>query len=50
MGYCYVQLGNAQEALQCFRRALRLNPGLEAVRAQVVKIQRTLKKKDEHEA
>lgn len=43
MGQCYLQLGDRQAALETFRRALRLNPGLEGVRAQVVYLQRTLK-------
>jgi tetratricopeptide (TPR) repeat protein len=33
MGQCYLQLGDRQAALEAFRRALRLNPGLEGVRA-----------------
>ena len=43
MGQCYLQLGDRPLALETFRRALRLNPGLEGVRAQVVYLQRTLK-------
>lgn len=43
MGQCYLQLGDRPAALESFRRALRLNPGLEGVRAQVVYLQRTLK-------
>jgi tetratricopeptide (TPR) repeat protein len=43
MGQSYLQLGDRQAALETFRRALRLNPGLEGVRAQVVYLQRTLK-------
>ncbi|NQT41550.1 MAG: tetratricopeptide repeat protein, partial [Planctomycetes bacterium] len=35
MGQAYVQLGNRVSALESFRRALRLNPNLEGVRAQV---------------
>jgi tetratricopeptide (TPR) repeat protein len=46
MGYCYLQQKDPVSALECFRRALRLNPGLEGVRAQLVKIQRTLKERD----
>ncbi len=44
MGQCYLQLGNAASALECFRRALRLNPGLEGVRASVQHLERTLPK------
>jgi tetratricopeptide (TPR) repeat protein len=40
MGQTYLQLGNVVSALECFRRALRLNPGLEGVRAQVVRLTR----------
>jgi tetratricopeptide (TPR) repeat protein len=40
MGQAYLQLGNPVSALECFRRALRLNPGLEGVRAQVERLTR----------
>jgi cytochrome c-type biogenesis protein CcmH/NrfG len=40
MGQAYLQLENAASALECFRRALRLNPDLEGVRAQVVRLTR----------
>ncbi len=43
MGQCYLQLGNKVAALESFRRALKLNSGLEGVRAQVVYLQRLLK-------
>ena len=43
MGKCYLQLGDRVAALEAFRRALRLNPGLEDVRAHVVYLQRALK-------
>jgi len=43
LGQSHLQLGDRQAALEAFRRALRLNPGLEGVRAQVVYLQRTLK-------
>ena len=43
MGQCYAQLGNAASALECFRRALRINPGLEGVRANVQQLERTLR-------
>lgn len=43
MGQCYLQLGNAASALECFRRALRLNPGLEGVRASIQHLERTLR-------
>lgn len=41
MGHCYLQLGNATSALDCFQRALRINPGLEGVRANVQHLERT---------
>ena len=40
MGQAYLRLGNPVSALECFRRALRLNPGLEGVRAQVDRLVR----------
>lgn len=43
MGKCYLQLSNRVAALESFRRALRLNPGLEDVRAHVAYLQRVLK-------
>jgi len=42
MGQCYLELNDGWAALECFRRALRLNPGLEAVRIQVDHLQRAL--------
>lgn len=43
MGQCYLLQSNPVAALEAFRRALRLNPGLEEVRTQVVRLQRSLK-------
>ncbi|MCG8450031.1 MAG: tetratricopeptide repeat protein [Pirellulales bacterium] len=43
MGQAYQLLANPVAALESFRRALRLNPGMEEVRAQVIHLQRTLK-------
>jgi tetratricopeptide (TPR) repeat protein len=40
MGQAYLQLQNPVSALECFRRALRLNPDLERVRVQVVRLTR----------
>ena len=38
MGYSYLQLDTPVSALECFRRALGLNPGLEGVRAQIARL------------
>jgi tetratricopeptide (TPR) repeat protein len=43
MGQCYLLQDNPVAALEAFRRALRLNPSLEEVRAQVVQLQRSMK-------
>jgi len=45
MGQAYVLQGDPVTALESFRRALRLNPSMEEVRAQVIRLQRTLKGK-----
>jgi tetratricopeptide (TPR) repeat protein len=42
MGQSYLKQGNPMAALQAFRRALRLNPTMRSVRAQVIRLQRTL--------
>ncbi len=42
MGQAYLELKNPVSALECFRRALRLNPDLEGVRAQVVRLARSV--------
>ena len=46
MGQCYLQIASRERALECFRRALRLNPSLEGVRAHVVHLERALKDHD----
>ncbi len=46
MAQCHLQAKAPEAALQCFRRALRLNPNLEGVRAQVLYLQRTLKSQE----
>jgi tetratricopeptide (TPR) repeat protein len=38
MGQAYLELNNPISALESFRRALRLNPDLEGVRAQIVRL------------
>ncbi len=40
MGQAYMDLDSYVSALESFRRALRLNPGLEGVRVQVVRLAR----------
>jgi tetratricopeptide (TPR) repeat protein len=40
MGQAYLELQNPVSALECFRRALRLNPDLEGVRVQVARLTR----------
>jgi tetratricopeptide (TPR) repeat protein len=47
MGQCYMHLNDPTAALECFRRALRLNPNLEGVRAQINHLQRSLKAREE---
>jgi cytochrome c-type biogenesis protein CcmH/NrfG len=45
MGQAYLQTSDPISALDSFRRALRLNPNMEEVRAQVIHLQRRLKDK-----
>jgi len=45
MGRAYLELGNALAALECFRRALRLHPDLEGVRAQADRLARLVEGK-----
>jgi tetratricopeptide (TPR) repeat protein len=40
LGQCYLQLGDMAAALEAFRHALRLNPNLEGVRANVAHLER----------
>jgi tetratricopeptide (TPR) repeat protein len=42
-GRCYLELDDPAQALVAFRRSLNLNPGLEAIRAHVVYLERSLK-------
>jgi tetratricopeptide (TPR) repeat protein len=46
MAQCHLQLGNRAAALECFRRALEINPNLEGVRAHVHYLQRALKRQE----
>ena len=43
MGQAFLKSNDRVSALDSFRRALRLNPNLEEVRAQVIQLQRSLK-------
>ena len=45
MGYAYLELNNHVSALDSFRRALRLNPSLEGVRAQITRLARMIEDK-----
>jgi tetratricopeptide (TPR) repeat protein len=40
MGQAYLELNDQADALESFRRALKLNPDLEGVRARVLQLQR----------
>lgn len=46
MGQSYLQLGHRQHALESFRRALRLNPNMEAVRTGISYLERLLRNQD----
>jgi cytochrome c-type biogenesis protein CcmH/NrfG len=43
MGRAYEMQSNLLAALEAFRRALRVNPNMEEIRARVIQLQRTLK-------
>lgn len=45
MGQCFLNLGDKEEALECFRRALRLNPELDGVRAAVQNLERARRRR-----
>ena len=45
MGQAYLQMANPVASLEAFRRALRINPSMEEVRAQLIYLLRTLKGK-----
>ena len=47
MGKSYMRLGNRVAALESYRRALRLNPGMDDVRAQVIHLQRILQEEED---
>ncbi len=48
IGRCHLEQGSPVAALHAFRRALRLNPGLEEIRAQIIQIQRALNDDQAH--
>jgi tetratricopeptide (TPR) repeat protein len=45
MAHCYLELNDAYAALECFRRALRLNPDMEEIRVQADQLGRMLEGK-----
>ncbi len=45
MAHCYLEMNDALAALECFRRALKLNPDMEGVRVQVDYLERSLEGK-----
>lgn len=45
MGQCWLNLGDPDEAIDCFRRALRLNPELEGVRAAMQSLERARRRR-----
>ena len=45
MAHCYLELNDAYAALECFRRALKLNPDMEEIRAQAEQLERMLEGK-----
>jgi tetratricopeptide (TPR) repeat protein len=44
MGQCHLQMGDHRAALDTFRHTLKINPSMEGVRANVVYLQKLLKK------
>jgi tetratricopeptide (TPR) repeat protein len=42
MAHCYLELGEGLAALDCFRRALDLNPNLDSIRGQIEYLERAL--------
>lgn len=43
-GQCHLRLADSAAALECFRRALKLNPEMENIRALVLSLERDLKR------
>lgn len=46
LAQCHLHRNQREAALECFQRALALNPNLEGVRAQALYLQRTLKSQE----
>lgn len=46
MGHCHAHEGNLAEAVQCYERALEINPGLEGVRQAVTELRSQLGDED----
>lgn len=42
LGHCYAHQGRMQQALECYRRALEINPHLECIRESVEELDRCL--------
>lgn len=42
MAHCYLELGEGYAALECFRRAVEVNPGMENVRGQIEFLEQAL--------
>ena len=47
-GLCHAALGQLREAARCFRRALRVHPGLETVRRHLAQTETTLARANGH--
>ena len=45
MAHCYLQMNDAYAGLECFRRALKLNPDMEEIRSQADQLERMLEGK-----
>jgi tetratricopeptide (TPR) repeat protein len=45
MGMCYLEIEDLRASLDCFKRALKLNPDLEDVRTRVALLRQSLKKR-----
>jgi tetratricopeptide (TPR) repeat protein len=43
MAHCYLEMDEARAALECFRRAIKLNPDLEDVRTRISFLRQSLK-------